>query len=305
MLIGVVINPVSGAPGGERRGERRAAIAREVGTKFRVDLDVRVSEAPGHAVEIARGFAGAGAELVIAWGGDGTANEVAGPLIGTRTALGLVPAGSGDGLARTIGVPRDSAAALAAAIAGPTDRIDVGFLGDRHFLNIAGIGFDAAVAESFNRRGRRGISGYFQVGLGAVWSYRPRRYAVDLDDLSREGETFLLAFANGRQYGNGLTIAPAASLRDAQLDVVLVEGGSPWRQLWRARRLFFRQMAPAKGVTRARIVSARVAGEDLHAHVDGETFRTSGSLNVRVAPAALAVRGGAGFNRSLRTTRTL
>src|SRR6185436_3483978 len=135
-----------------------------------VDGEVLLTRARGHGAEIAAGLAGR-VERVVAWGGDGTINEIAGPLIQSSSALGIVPAGSGDGLARGLGLRRDTETALRTALSAPAMAIDVGFLGGRHFLNIAGVGFDADVARTFNQRAKRGGLGYASVSLKRVWSY--------------------------------------------------------------------------------------------------------------------------------------
>ena len=106
-----------------------------------------------------------------------------------------------------------------------------------------------------------------------------------------EGPRFLVAFANGRQYGNGLVLAPAADPRDGLLDAVIVDSGTPFRQLWRARRMGIRRHAPAQGLHRFKVQSASVSGPTLACHVDGETFQASGTLNVRLEPRRLLVKG--------------
>lgn len=293
MKLAVIINPVSGRHG--RRadsGQVRYAHARRLIDRPQIEADVVLTTASGHAAALAREYVAKAFDVVVAWGGDGTVNEVAGPLIGSGSALAIIPSGSGDGLAKGLGLPTTPDAALHAAIGGPGGAIDVGYLGARHFLNMAGIGFDAAVATAFNRRKKRGGLAYLTGSVGTVWSYSTQRYQVQLDaGPSREHEQFLIAFANGRQYGNGMVLAPDADPRDGLLDVVLVSGGSPWRQIWRSRRLFFGRHKPAEGLERTRVRAATVSGEQLICHVDGETFETSGTLDVRVAAGALRVRG--------------
>jgi diacylglycerol kinase family enzyme len=206
--------------------------------------------------------------------------------------LAIVPAGSGDGLARGLGLPAQARAALAAAAGGANVRaIDVGFLGDRHFVNIAGVGFDAVVAAGFNASGRRGALSYAAQALSSVWSYRCESYRVALDGLQSAGPHFVVAFGNGRQYGNGLVIAPDADPFDGRLNAVVVDGGGALAQLWRARRLFLRPLSPARGVRRAAIRAGSVEGASLSCHVDGEPFTASGTLAVRVAHGALRLAG--------------
>jgi diacylglycerol kinase family enzyme len=172
--------------------------------------------------------------------------------------------------------------------------MDVGYLGDRHFLNIAGIGFDAAVGTAFNRRNKRGLRGYVRQLFTSIWRYRPERYRLDVDGTESEGERFLIAFANGREYGNHMVLAPAADPGDGWLDVVTVGPGGPIRQLWRARRLAFGHGRPAEGVAWGRCQAARVSGDRLVCHVDGEPFETSGTLDVRIVRGAIGVCGAPG-----------
>jgi diacylglycerol kinase family enzyme len=114
---------------------------------------------------------------------------------------------------------------------------------------------------------------------------------VTLDDDSRDGYHALVAFANGREYGNRLMLAPNGDLRDGYLDAVIVSGGPPWRQLWRARRLFLMPHRPAAGIVRRRVRSASVEAPRLMCHVDGEPFETSGRVDVTIRPGALRVCG--------------
>ena len=288
----IIINPRSGRTGHQRDcADERVAIARRVVPAGDPSIEIALTQAAGHATILARSFLAAGAEVIVAWGGDGTINEVAGSLLATPAALGIVAAGSGDGVARSLGLPIAPEPALRIALGPSAAAIDVGYLGDRHFLNVAGIGFDAEVGARFNQRAIRGAAGYFAVGLSAVWSYRPESYVINLDGRSMEGPRFLVAFANGRQYGNGLVLAPAADPRDGLLDAVIVDSGTPFRQLWRARRMGIRRHAPAQGLHRFRVQAASVSGLTLACHVDGETFQTSGTLNVRLEPRRLLVKG--------------
>jgi YegS/Rv2252/BmrU family lipid kinase len=291
MTAGVVINPISGRVRGT--GTRRAALVRTVAARFRVDADVRITERAGHAVELTDLFLDAGVDRVIVWGGDGTVNEAAGPIIERpgSAALGIVPGGSGDGLARSLGLGVRPERALAVAFTAPTAPVDVGYLANRHFLNIAGIGFDATVGMAFNRRSKRGLRGYLLELVGTVWSYRIERYGLVVDGVTSDRERFLIAFANGREYGNGMVLAPSADPCDGWLDVVVVDAGGPIRQLWRARRLAFGHGRPAHGVFWGRCQSAAITGDRLVCHVDGETFVTSGTVEVRIEPGAIQVAG--------------
>jgi YegS/Rv2252/BmrU family lipid kinase len=295
MQTRLIINPVSGRAGARRgAGDARARLARALlDAHPGLDVEIVLTRARGHGRELAEACVARGVDRVIAWGGDGTVNEIAGPLIGTSVELGIVPSGSGDGLARSLGLPRRPRLALATALAGAATAIDVGWMGGRHFLNVGGVGFDATIACAFNDRTRRGGLGYVTGGLTSVWSYRCGSYELEIDGQRLSGPRFLVAFANGRQYGNGVVIAPDADLRDGWLNAIVVAGGSPLRQFWRARRLAIGRLRAAEGVLRVRVQRARVSAERLVCHVDGETFEAGGDLDVTVMPQALRVVGPA------------
>lgn len=299
MRIGIIVNPVSGRPKGPvPSGAARIELARRLAQRIDPTIEVEVTNRHGHAAELAGQFVSRGFARVIAWGGDGTVNEAAGPLIGSGVAFGVVPAGSGDGLARGLGLFRPSEDALIAALTYPDTAVDVGWLGPRHFLNIAGVGFDAAVAAAFNRRSKRGHAGYVRDSLLGVWSYKTRSYQVEVDGERFDGPRFVVAFANCREYGNGLVLVPNADPTDGKLDLVMVAGGSAVRQFWRARRLTWRRLAPAEGVRRSRISSASVHGDVLQCHVDGQTFDATGTLTVRITRGAMLIAGAAAGPRS-------
>jgi diacylglycerol kinase (ATP) len=295
MRAAIIINPRSGAHrrrvtahGSRQDHARRSADLAGVG------LEIRVTTKRNHAAELAAELLAAGMDRIIVWGGDGTVNEAAGPLIGSQAALGIVRGGSGDGLAGSLGVPRDPDAAIRLALTAKPRPIDVGWLGGRHFLNVAGIGFDAEVGRRFNLRARRGVGGYIDESIRAVWRYRCVSYRLDVDGQRLEGPRFVIVFANGKQYGNGISIAPDADLSDGLINMVLVSGGGPFRQLWRARRLGIRPMDPAEGIWRQQLASAEISGTELVCHVDGETFEAEGTVELRVTPGGLNVIAGAG-----------
>lgn len=289
--IAIIINPISGRTG-NRPGETacRGRLAEETAAALGVAVDVHLTNAPGHATALARTAIAGGADVVVAMGGDGTVNEVARALIGTPVPLGIVPCGSGDGLARGLGLPTDRSAALEAALTGDTKRIDVGYANNQPFLNVAGVGFDAEVGRLFASRAKRGALGYIVMSAKHVWTYVSAHYDVQFDDVRRTGPMFLVGFANSAEYGNGAILAPEADVQDGVLDVLIVKAGSAFSQMWRARRLYWRPGAPAAGMERLKTRTARISGDRLMYHLDGEPFETTGSIEIRVERQALAVK---------------
>jgi YegS/Rv2252/BmrU family lipid kinase len=295
MRAAVIVNPISGAHGRPDTGRRRAELATAVLAGAGVAAEVHVTDAPGHAFDLARDAVGRGATLIFAWGGDGTVNEVGRALAFGPAALAVVPAGSGNGLARELGVPRDPAAALRAGLEGTERRIDAGELGERLFFNVAGIGFDARVAARFNARalGRRGPIPYFLIGIQEVFRYRPAEYRLSVDGETSSCRALLLVCANSRRYGGDVLIAPRARLDDGRLDLVVVAPRAPLRTLWDARRILTGTIGQARGIDMRSFTRLEVsATEPLAFHVDGEPVAGGPTLAARIHPGALRVRAG-------------
>jgi len=282
-----ILNPRAGL------AAARAQAALEASPDWR-GLEVRLTRGPGDARVLAAEAAAAGAETVLAIGGDGTANEVAWGLLGTSTVLGLVPRGSGNGLARTLRIPLSPARALAALARAVPRAMDVGMIEGRPFLNVAGAGFDAQIGLDFHehgrRGGRRGVFTYVRLALARTWRYRAEALALAADDGRFEGRALLVAFVNGRQYGGGAVLVPGARLDDGLLDVVVIEEASALELAWNATRLFTGTIA---GYRRYRhLPAARVvltAAVPVAHHRDGEPEAPSTRMEASVAPRALRI----------------
>ena len=251
-----------------------------------------VTERAGHARELTQAVLAQGVTTVVAWGGDGTVNEVASALAFHDAALVVVPSGSGNGLARELRIPSDPGCAFAVAFDGRTCRIDAGELDGRLFFNVAGIGLDARVAHRFAADGlaRRGLGRYLAVTAQEFFTYKPDYHTVVTDGTALHVRAMLIAIANSRQYGNGAVIAPAARVDDGTLDVVIVEGRSALAALAQVPRLFMGRIAHARGVTSVPAVEIEVRSQ--HAvpyHVDGEPHVGGASMTARPRPGALRV----------------
>ena len=291
--IAAIINPVSGAGMDPHVADRRVALIRDELSRRKLEVSIHLTERSGHARELALAAVAEGADLLIVWGGDGTLNEVGAAAAGSSTSIGIIPAGSGNGFAGALGIPRDPPLALAKALEAPARAVDVGVLGDRRFLNIAGIGVDARIAHLFNQRskGSRGKWPYISIGVREGCRYQSRDYAVQLDDRPVRYRALLIAFANGREYGMGASLAPRAELDDGLLDAFVVEDRSVVARFWHARHLASGNVERAPRVITAKVRRAIVeSSEPIEYHVDGETGSAIGKLDVGVLPRALLVR---------------
>jgi diacylglycerol kinase (ATP) len=290
--VAVIVNPISGAGGRMNLGRARAEQAAALIAARGVDAQVFVTERSGHARELTEAALARGVTSVCAWGGDGTVNEVASALAFRDATLGIIPGGSGNGLARELRVPIDPVRAFAVALDGRLGRIDAGELDRRLFFNVAGIGLDALVAHRFAAEGfeRRGLGRYLKIAARELFTYSSRAYTVVTDGTAVRVDALLIAIANARQYGNGALIAPSARLDDGRLDVVSVATRSTLSILRQVPRLFTGRIAGAPGVTSVQAVDIEVTSDEpLPYHVDGEPFVGGASIVARSRPGALRI----------------
>ena len=292
MKAGIIINPIAGRH--RARTGTRVELARDVLHRCGIDGEVTVTTRRGHARELARSFVDRGAETVVAWGGDGTVNEVASEVAFQPPALGVVPAGSGNGLSRELGLPqRDPTRSLTTALQGEPRWIDAGELGGRLFFNVAGVGLDAHLAAVFNARTSRGMRGYVVSTVREMLTYEPSYYILRASDVAVSQSALIVALANTRQYGGSVQIAPLARPDDGLLELVVLPPVSPLVALWHARRLLTGTVHEVPGVTMQSVRAVDIASDTLPCfHVDGEVFPGADTLAAKVHSRALRVRCG-------------
>ncbi len=229
----IVLNPAGGhGRAGRRRPELErlleAASARQP-SEDRLEWEIRQTTAPGSASEIAARSAAEGADIVAAAGGDGTLNEVLNGLMGSQVKLALLPFGTGNDFSRTVGLYGSLPRAVDTLFNGRPARIDVGRMAERCFLNVAGCGFDAIVAERANH-GPRWLTGspaYVFAVLRTLASFRAAEFCLTVDGVQRVQRAMMCSVANARTYGGGMRIAPTAQLDDGLFDLcILAEAGT-------------------------------------------------------------------------------
>ena len=290
MDVGIIINPVAGGSG-RIAIQERVALAEGALRTAELDGQVAVTSRRGHASELACSFVEQRVDTVVVWGGDGTINEVASEVAFRGPTLGIVPGGSGNGLARELGLPRDPRRALQTALRGKSWTIDAGELGGRLFFNVAGVGFDAFLAARFNERASRGPVGYVLSTLREVMTYEPAYYVLRASDVAISQTALVVALANTRQYGNEAQIAPLARPDDGLLELVVLPALAPVVALWQARRLFSGTVHKVPGVRMQSVRRVEIASDSLDAfHVDGEVVPAANTLSATVHPQALPVR---------------
>ncbi|WP_310589288.1 diacylglycerol/lipid kinase family protein [Fibrivirga algicola] len=283
----VIINPLSGTLPPVQKEGLRAFIAAEADRQA-YQAEIVTTAYAGHATQLAAQAVQQGIRRVLVMGGDGTINETARALRRTATALGIVPMGSGNGLARHLGLPMNPQKAVVRALGGKPVLIDSGELNDHPFFCTAGLGFEAYVAHEFAKQPVRGLQTYIRTTYQAFWSYKPAEYTIDGE---KAGALFSLTAANAGQFGNNAWIAPTANIADGKLDLCQL-GIFPTHMVsmigWQLFRKSLNRSAYWAG---RRIQEATIQSTGpLLAHADGEPLLLPGnSCTVRVLPGSLLV----------------
>ncbi len=282
-----IVNPIAGTRQKDFILENiRHHVPREIPT------EIIFTEYPGHAFDIAREKANDGITTIIAVGGDGTVNEVASALVKTQCTLGIIPAGSGNGLARHLGIPLQVPEALQLIMNHRVQKIDAGRVNGRYFFCTCGTGFDASVGKKFSRDSRRGMLSYVRATIHQYINYSPKSYILKTSHKKIRLKAFLVTFANSGQYGNNAYIAPNAVIDDGMLDLCILRPFPRTSTISIGLRLFFKNIdqSPYLEVMRVKKASLKRKGrKKITIHLDGEPMTLSGKLKVKVIEHALHV----------------
>jgi YegS/Rv2252/BmrU family lipid kinase len=250
------------------------------------------TERPGHATELAREAAQTN-DIIVAVGGDGMMNETALGMLHSRALLGIIPTGSGNALARHLGIPMDQKGAIECINKTHNDLIDTATVNGKPFFAVAGTGFDAEVAAKFAASTKRGFWTYLKLSFTNFFTYKPSTYTIVVDGKTYKEKAFLVSIANGSQYGNNAYIAPNASLQNSTLDVCIIKP-FPWiAGLFLAYRLFTKSIHKSRYVKIIRGREIEISNsqqeEYMCIHYDGETEKAVGLLNINILPAIMRV----------------
>lgn len=273
-----IVNPISGNKGKKRR---IVSLLRKRGCKM------EFTSCAGNAVDIARN---AGEDVIVAVGGDGTVNEVARGIAGTGKTLGIIPCGSGDGLARHLGIRGSFSHMISIIEQGYTASLDWGTIDGKPFFSVCGAGLDAIVSERFAKAGKRGLKTYVREALSTWRNFTPGHYRITVDGVGSETDAVLVTVGNSSQWGNGARITPLARTDDGLLDVSIVE---MFRTI-EIPALVFRLMTGT--INRSRHVRC-LKGKEIRierdsagpCHYDGDCTPGDRTVEIRLQPEALRV----------------
>lgn len=284
--ISFIINPKSGT-------QTKDQILHLIDVKLdkeKYAKEVVYTEYAGHAVEIAAQKAKEGAYAVVAVGGDGTINEIARSLVHTKTALGIIPCGSGNGLARHLQISMEAKKAIEIINEGIMDVIDYGKINDVPFFCTCGVGFDAFVSLKFAKAGRRGPLTYLEKTLMESLKYQPETYELETEDATLKYKAFLIACGNASQYGNNAYIAPQATLTDGLLDVTILEPFTVLDVPSLSFQLFNKTIDQNSRIKTFRCKTLRIhRTKPGVVHFDGDPMMMGENINVEVIKEGLQV----------------
>lgn len=290
MKILFILNPVAG---GGKAAEQVAPAVHEIFLESGITYDIAATKKKGDGTVLAERAAEAGYTTVVAVGGDGTINEVATGLVGTPIVLGIIPVGSGNGLARGLRIPLNYWDACRLILRGESLAIDVGEVCGRYFFATSGIGFDAHVGKIYNEQPghSRGLLPYFQFAVTEFFNYEPREVLLTFNGQTSRHIPFVLTVANGEQYGGGAIIAPGALPNDGFFDLVIIPQTHPLQILAHLPKLFSGTVDqfPHFESYNTNAVTIQRSGPG-PVHVDGESFMADETLEYRLLPKALHVQ---------------
>lgn len=281
-----LINPISGTANKDYLPET----IRQVVDSSLFDLSIRFTQRPNHAYQLAKEAAGNGYYGVIAVGGDGTVNETASALCDTDTALGIVPNGSGNGLARHLDIPMDINEALEIINSRNIGQYDYCTANDHPFFCTCGVGFDAQVSAKFAKSGKRGPLSYVKSAVSEYLKYRPQSYRITSPEGTIAEKAFIIACGNASQYGNNAYIAPNADMQDGLIDVTVILPITPLDTAMLGILLFSRHIDQDTNIISFRTPSLTIERDKSGImHLDGETMMMPEKIEIRCHHLGLKV----------------
>ena len=254
------------------------------------DWDFVETEHRGHAFELARQAVEQGYDAVVGVGGDGTVNEIGSALLHTDTALGIVPIGSGNGLARGVGIPVSIRKSVRLLFEGDIRAIDAGKIEDKYFFTVTGVGLDAIIGKLFDDQNLRGPLPYFTIGFREFLFYRPEVFILRFNGRQIAAPALLVSIANQKGWGNGAVIAPYAEPDDGLLDICIIHRVNLAYALYHFPKIFTGKIDKIRKYERYQAREVEIIRERPGPfHYDGEPEDADVKLKVSVVPRALKI----------------
>ncbi|MDD3079486.1 MAG: YegS/Rv2252/BmrU family lipid kinase [Paludibacter sp.] len=284
--IAFIINPISGTV----KKESLPNLIREVMDRNHFDVEVAFTEYRGHGSKLARSYVEREFHAVVAVGGDGTVNEIARELIHTPVSLGILPIGSGNGLARHLGISMNQRKALEQINRSESIFIDYGVVNKQPFFCTCGTGFDAYVSMEFAKGQRRGIVSYIEKMITGYFNYKSQNYHIKGKEIDFKTKAFVITFANASQWGNNAYIAPQASVQDGMLDISIMSNFPVIAIPSLALQLFTKTIDKDLFMTTLRSNEITLYRDEIGPfHYDGEPYVEGKEIRIKIVAEGLKV----------------
>lgn len=284
-----IINPIAG----KGQGNNVAAEIRNFLSEENIEAEIFMTERAGHATTLTMAALSLQPRAVVACGGDGTINEIARQLAGTDIALGIIPIGSGNGLAAHLAIPKKTKEAIRTILNFNSSKIDVGMINGNYFFSNIGFGIDAETIFHYSKRKTRNFLGYFSAGIKALICFQPKKFKLTINGFEKpENAYYFLFCSNSNEAGYGISFLPHAKLNDGKLDLLMIKKLNFIKQLRFSLCVLSKSVEKLREAEIIRVQSLKLQSgySRTLAQIDGETvFIDQNDIEISVIPNALNV----------------
>jgi diacylglycerol kinase (ATP) len=282
-----ILNPISGA---KKNPFKIIDIVETVFKESAHEYEFAFTTKPGEAIKITQKAVSEKFDIIVAAGGDGTINEVASGLVESDSALGIIPLGSGNGIARSYNIPLDTKESIEFLAKPKIVRVDVGKVNNRYFLGVCGMGYDAMIGKKFQEFGTRGPLPYFIIGVREFIRYKPENLKLEFNNNSIAVSPLLITISNTEQYGNGAVISPNANPQDGILEICIINPMSIFRAIYSSFKLFNKKIMDIPEYIMYKTNALKIISVETGVyHTDGEPHKRDIEMNIQVLNGAMKV----------------
>ncbi|MGQ1910698.1 diacylglycerol/lipid kinase family protein [Marinifilum sp. RC60d5] len=281
----IIINPVSGTG----KQKQITSVLKKYLNQKKFKADYKLTKYAGHGYELAKDAVKNGYKAIIAVGGDGTINEISRALAFSATALGIIPCGSGNGLARHLGIPMNPKKAIQWINKANIQEMDTISANEYRLVNVAGIGFDAKISHEFEKMNSRGLITYIRASLKCFRTFKTQEFELKNNSIARIEKGMMLSFCNSSQFGNNAFIAPKAKIDDGKINLCLLKKPK-WYQVPALVMNLFSKRINSSSLFKELIVDhIKIYQKSDLGHVDGEPVIFGNTINLKIDPKSLKI----------------
>lgn len=281
-----IINPISGTG---KQFEIEKKISKDIDHE-KFEVNIHYTKSKGHAIEIAIDLVAKKTKVIVAVGGDGTVNEIAQTMVNSPSVLGIIPTGSGNGLARHLKIPQNISKALQLLNTLNIKKIDSCTANNEFFMNVSGVGYDAYIAHCFAKEPKRGLQTYLKLILSKWWRYSFENYQITShENLIFNGQATQISFANAAQFGNNVVISPNSLVDDGELELCIVKPFRFYEVPFILAALATRSLHLTNKMEIIKCSSAEISCSNAKVHLDGEPREFEKTIDLKVLPKSIRV----------------